>query len=109
MTSLICVIFMGDGGPEDRPESVPSDEVEAALGPLDLHAHQVEELTEDGGEYLWQRGLSLPYVLPRESGGRSGVTGPWARVPRGLVTALRELAAVALEERQETPPEDGMW
>jgi hypothetical protein len=44
---------MGDGGPEDRPESVPSDEVEAALGPLDLHAHQVEELTEDGGEYLW--------------------------------------------------------
>jgi hypothetical protein len=41
------------GGPEDRPESVPSDEVEAALGPLDLHTHQVEELTEGGGEYLW--------------------------------------------------------
>ena len=37
------VIFMGDGSPEDRPESVSSDKTDTALDPLDLQAHQVED------------------------------------------------------------------
>jgi hypothetical protein len=32
------VVFVGDGSPEDRPESVPSDEADAVPDPLDLRA-----------------------------------------------------------------------
>ena len=46
------MIFVGDGSAEDRPERVPSDEADAALDALDLHAHQVEELTEHSGQHL---------------------------------------------------------
>jgi hypothetical protein len=44
--------LVGDGSAEDRPESVPSDKVDAALDALDLYAHQVEALTEHSGQHL---------------------------------------------------------
>jgi hypothetical protein len=46
------MIFVGDGSAEDRPGRVPSDEADSALDALDLDAHQVEELTEHGGQHL---------------------------------------------------------